>query len=297
MSFRILPWLALLTTILIWASYLVTVRAAAGSNLTPFDVGAFRSIPAALIFLPLTLQRGLFPGGATWSDILFIGIGGGAIFTLLLATGAQFAPVADSGIFTPSMLPVFVTLIAITILGIKFHPLQYVGLAIIVFGALVVGGREAIANAASGAWQGHILFLCASISWAAYTVRFRVSGLGTTDAAMILVTWSSIIFLIGMVVFGTNIPQTPLPTLLTQLALGLAAGLIANFTFLYAVRSLGAAIPAASAALVPVIAALGGWYYLAEEITSLKAIGIGVVALGVLLASGLLTPEKPITQD
>lgn len=286
-----------MVTVLIWASYLVAVRAAAGTDLTPNDVGILRSVPAALILLPITLKRGIRPGGATWFDVFCIGFIGGTVFTLLLNSGAHFAPVADSGIFTPSMLPVFATILAIGFLGARFRTSQYLGVAIIVFGAVAVGGWDAISNASTGAWRGHLLFLAASLSWATYTVRFRASGLSATDGATILVTWSGMFFLFNAVVFGTNLDITPAPILVVQLVLGIAAGLVANFTFLYAVQHLGSAIAAASAALVPVIATIAAWVVLSEPIGLLKAIGIAIVAVGVFLASGFLAAQKPVVQD
>jgi len=297
MGERPLPWVALSITVLIWAGYLVAVRAAASTNLTAIDVGLLRSVPAALILLPLTLKRGIFPGGANWKDITCIGIIGGTLFTFLLTNGARFAPVADSGIFAPSMLPVFVTVLSLLFLRARFHGTQYLGVAVIVFGALFVGGREAMTNADTGAWRGHLLFLSASFSWAIYTVRFKASGLSAIDGAMILVTWSAVLFLLGAAVFGSNLGTVPAPVLWVQLALGVSAGLIANFTFLYAVQSLGPAIPAASAALVPVMATLGGLVFLSEPISVLKGVGIVVVALGVLLASGYFSRPKPVTQN
>ena len=297
MAPRPLPWAALIVTVIIWAGYLVAVRAAANTGLKPNDVGLLRSVPAALILLPLTLRRGIFPGGANWKDILCIGFIGGTFFTFLLTNGARFAPVADSGIFAPSMLPVFVTLLSLIFLQARFHKTQYSGVGLIIFGALFVGGWEAVSNTATGAWRGHLLFLFASFSWAIYTVRFRVSRLTALDGALILVTWSSGFFLIGAVLFGSNLGDIPEQIFWIQLALGISAGLIANFTFLYAVQNLGPAIPAASAALVPVIATLGGWVFLAEPIGLLKGVGIAVVALGVLLASGYFARTKPIAQN
>ncbi len=290
-----LPWIALAATVLIWAGYLVAVRAAASTELTPIDVGLLRSLPAALILLPLTFKRGIFPGGANWIDILCIGLIGGTLFTVLLNNGARFAPVADSGIFAPSMLPVFVTLLAIIFLKASFQKSQYLGIFLILFGAIAVGGWEAISNSSTGSWRGHLLFLTASFSWAVYTTRFKASGLSATDGAMILVTWSAFFLLLGSAVFGSNIAITPMPVLAVQLALGVAAGLIANFTFLFSVQHLGSAIPAASAALVPVIASIGGWVFLAEPIGILKAIGIVIVAAGVLLASGYFVTRKSVT--
>jgi len=62
-------------------------------------------------------------------------------------------------------------------------------------------------------------------------------------------------------------------------------------TFLYAVTRLGTVIPAASAALVPVLAALGGWLFLGEALGPMKILGIGVVMAGILLASGVNWPR------
>lgn len=287
-KYAFLPWVALSATVLIWAGYLVAIRAAAATTLTPNDVGLLRSVPAAILLLPLTFKHGLFPGGAKWIDVLLIGVLGGTFFTYILNTGAHFAPVADSAIFAPSTLPFHVTLLSLIFLGASFHRLQYAGVAIILFGAIAVGGYEALTNATTGAWKGHLLFLSASFCWAIYTVRFRASGLTATDGALILVTWSAILFLIFATLFGSNILAQSPATIAVQLTLGVSAGLIANFTFLFAVQTLGPAISAASAALVPVMAALGGWIFLSEPIGLLKAIGILIVAIGVLLASGIV---------
>jgi drug/metabolite transporter (DMT)-like permease len=287
-----LPWAALVVTILIWASYLVSTRAAMNASLSPIDVGLLRSLPAALILLPFFFRRGLKPAGATWLDVLIIGGGGGTIFTLLLSSGLRFAPTADGGIFTPSMLPVFVALITIIILGRKYARIQIFGITMIVFGALAVGGFEAISNTASGAWRGHLLFLTASFCWSAYTVRFGVTGLTTLDGALVLLGWSAIAFSIAALVFGTHLLSLPSATLFLQVFQGVSSGLVANVTFLYAVRKLGSAIPAAGAALVPVLAAIGGWIFLDEPISSLKWIGIAIVAVGVALASGVIHAKR-----
>jgi drug/metabolite transporter (DMT)-like permease len=283
-----LSWGALALTVLIWGSYLVSTRAAMTQSLSAIDVGVLRSVPAALFLLPFILKRGLKPKGATWIDILLIGGGGGTIFTLLLASGFRFAPAADGGLFTPSMLPVFVAILSILMLGRRYAAIQYFGIAMILIGALAVGGFEAISNTASGAWRGHLLFLTASLCWSAYTLRFGLSPLGTIDGAVILLGWSGIAFASCALIFGTHLTSIPTPILILQLFQGFMAGLVANFTFLYAVRTLGSAIPAAGAALVPVIAAIGGWMFLGEHLSVLKWTGIVIVACGVALASGVL---------
>ena len=293
---RSLPFLALGLTIVIWAGYLVAVRASVASALTPFDVGLLRSAPAALLLAPIILRHGLRPGGASWLDVALIGGVGGTAFTLLLASGMQFAPVADSGVFTPSMLPLFVAMLAMIFLGTRYGGSQIFGFCLILAGAIGVGGYEALARAGDGAWRGHILFLIASLSWATYTVRFRASGLSPSHGAVILVSWSTILFLIAASIYGSQLPELPSTVLLVQLFWGVAAGLIANFTYLYALKQLGHVISAAATALVPVLAALGGMVFLDEPITGFKWIGILLAAVGVALAAGILSARVTSTR-
>ena len=122
---------------------------------------------------------------------------------------------------------------------------------LVLIGALAVGGFEAISNAQSGAWRGHLLFLTASCCWAAYTVRFNWASLDPVDGAILLLGWSAIAFSVGLLVFGTTLTTLPTPILALQLFQGFMAGFVANFTYLYAVRALGSAIAAAAAAMVP----------------------------------------------
>ncbi|MEM6467452.1 MAG: EamA family transporter, partial [Pseudomonadota bacterium] len=70
---------------------------------------------------------------------------------------------------------------------------------------------------------------------------------------------------------------------------GVLSGFLATITFGYAVSKLGASRTAAFAALVPGLAALGGWVILGEPIPFNKALGLGAASLGVLLASGILS--------
>ena len=85
---------------------------------------------------------------------------------------------------------------------------------------------------------------------------------------------------------GIRIQTLSADQLAVQVTQGVAAGVVANFTFLYAVRALGAPLTAAAAAFVPVLAALGGWYFLGEPVSIWQGAGVLVAAIGVALASG-----------
>ena len=279
---------------MIWASYLVVVRAAVTTSLGPVDVGLLRALPAALVFLPVTLKHGLRPAGASNLDLVTIGVVGGGMFILFLATGLKFAPAADAGIFTPSMLPVCVAFLSIAFLSVRYTRAQVLGLALILVGAAAVGGLTAFSQADPGAWRGHILFLFASMSWAIYTLGFRQSSLPPLPAAAIMATIPAIGFVGCALVIGTDLHRIERPVLVLQLVQGIAAGVIANFTFLYAIKHLGAKIPAASAALVPVLAGIGAWMFLGEALALIKGVAMGVTCVGVVLASGLLGQKESV---
>ena len=284
---RPLPWLALGATVVIWASYLVITRFGVTGSLNWVDIGLLRSGSAALVFLPFTLRHGLLPGGANVKDISVMAGLGGFAFVFALATGLTFAPVADSGVFAPSMLAVWVAVFAVIFTGARYSGRQVGGLALIVAGALFLGGFSAILTSGDGAWRGHLLFLAAAASWAAYTVRFRVSGLSALQATVLMATWATLFFVICAPFTGINFHRLPPDLLALQLGQGLAAGAVANFTFLFSVRTLGAPISAAAAAFVPILAALGGLFFLGEPVGILKWVGVLVAAMGVALASGL----------
>lgn len=284
----VVAWAALALTLTIWGSYLVSTRAAMTQNLGAFDVGFLRSFPAAVAMLPFMLKRGIKPKGASWIDVLIIGGLGGTLFTLLLASGFRYAPAVDGGLFNPSILPVFVAIITLIFIGNTYRGSQFFGMALILIGALAVGGYEALSNAQTGAWRGHLLFLAASCCWASYTVRFNWAALDPIDGAILLLGWSAMAFSIGLMIFGTTLTSLPASVLSLQLFQGFMAGFVANFTFLFAIRRLGSSVAAAAVALVPTISAIGGWMFLGEPITAAKWLGIVVVAFGVALASGAL---------
>jgi drug/metabolite transporter (DMT)-like permease len=245
-----------------------------------------RFVPAALLLSPVILRQGPLPGGARPRDAVLIAGFGGFAFILLLANGLRFAPVADAGIFAPSMLPVYVALLSWLVAGERFSRGQTLGFALILLGALAVGGWEALGTAREGAWRGHLLFTLAAMAWAVYTVAFRLSGLRPLQGAALLCFWSAAGFLALGEAFGTRFADTAPSTVALQVVLqGLLSGFAATFTYGFAISRLGAARTASFAALVPILAALGGWAILGEPLGWVKGAGVLVVAAGVVLAS------------
>ena len=107
--------------------------------------------------------------------------------------------------------------------------------------------------------------------------------------------WAALALSAVAIVIGTDFTVLSPGALAVQILFqGVLSGFVATFTFFYAVSHIGASRTAAFAALVPVLAALGGWAILGEALTSLKMAGILVVSIGVALASGALPLRKRV---
>ncbi|MEO0388524.1 MAG: DMT family transporter [Pseudomonadota bacterium] len=277
---------ALALTVVIWAAFLVVTRAAMTGDFGPIEVGLIRFGTGALLFLPLIVRQGALPKGVSPLHLCVLPLFGGIGFLVPLSLGLSFAPVADGGVFTPSMMPLYAALLAFAVLGERFARSQILGFSLIVAGAVAVGGGTVLAGE-PGDWRGHLLFTVASISWAIYTVGFRRSGLAPAHGAALLCFWSAVAFGMLGLFFGVSFEGIGVRALALQFLLqGVLSGFVASYTYFYAVKIFGAARSAAAAALVPVLAALGGAVFLGEALGPAKALGIAVVVCGVALASG-----------
>jgi drug/metabolite transporter (DMT)-like permease len=74
---------------------------------------------------------------------------------------------------------------------------------------------------------------------------------------------------------------------------GLLIAIVAMLLYNFAIRQLGPGQTAAFGALTPILALIGSFIFLGETITILKSIGIFTVAVGVVLASGIM--EKALS--
>ena len=89
-----------------------------------------------------------------------------------------------------------------------------------------------------------------------------------------------------------RIAAAPLLDVLTQAAVqGMVAGVAGQWTFALAVKHLGSTRAALSGALVPALAALGGWIVLGERPDAPTLAGAAAIAVGILIAG--VRPRAP----
>jgi drug/metabolite transporter (DMT)-like permease len=215
--------------------------------------------------------------------------GTGAPYALVAASGLQFAPARDQGALNPGCMPLFVALIAATVLGEKLSAARKAGLVLILAGAVIIVAW----HTGGAAWNfsrslGDAWFLCASFLTACFTVTMRQSKLEPLHAAALVSTGSLVIFLpCYLTLRGTHLVELSVAEILVQAIFqGVVVTIIALLLYCRAVAILGASGGAAFGALVPALSALLAIPMLAEWPAKSDWIAITLISAGVYLASG-----------
>ena len=282
--------LAALATVTIWAAFLIGTRFAVSGNLTVDEVLVLRLIPAFLIMVPLMFKLGVIIKGQSIFSVLMIALGATAVFPYLISTGVYYAPASDAGALAPGMLPFWTALFAFLITGEKPSKIRLIGLLIILLGAFLVGFYSILSSSGENTWKGHFLFLAGSGMWSIYSVYFRQSGIDPLTGLVFGLFWGTAVVIPLLLLFGdVSFEKAAFLDILSMIILqGLLIAIFAMLLYNFAIRQLGPAQTSAFGALTPILALVGGFVFLGETITLLKTVGIFVVAIGVVLASGIL---------
>ncbi len=100
----------------------------------------------------------------------------------------------------------------------------------------------------------------------------------------------------GLISF--NLLQAPLGELGYHiLAQGLGVGIIANYSYAFAIRRLGAEMSAAIGAFTPVVAALIAIPVFGETVSVLTLCAMALIVLGAVLASEVIVLRRPKTKS
>ena len=289
-NYYVLGVLAALATVTIWAAFLIGTRFAVSGNLTVDEVLVLRLVPAFLIMIPLMLKLGVIIKGQSIFSVLMIALGATAVFPYLISTGVYYAPASDAGALAPGMLPFWTALFAFLITGEKPSKIRLIGLIVILLGALLVGSYSILSLSGQNTWKGHFLFLTGAGMWSVYSVYFRQSGIDPLTGLVFGLFWGTavvipLLFLFGDVSFAKATTFDIYSMIILQ---GLLIAILAMLLYNFSIRQLGPAQTAAFGALTPILALVGGFVFLGEPITLLKSIGIFIVAVGVVLASGIM---------
>jgi len=275
-----------LAAVSIWSGWIVVARLGLRTSLTPWDIAGIRFGVAGLLMLPLVFMRGLALDRLGWRGLAAIVLGGAAP-VFLANWGLLFAPAAHAGALFPGVMPLMVALLAAVVLGEEFSRAKQLGFAMILPGVLAItlasGGELGSAQN-----LGHVLFLCAGLAWAFYTVALRRARLDGLHAAAISAVGSMLLYLpIYPALQATTMARAPwFDVALQGVVQGILTAIISLMLYGKAVSILGASSGAAFAALCPAMTALMAIPILGEWPQKLDWAAIVLISAGVYIVSG-----------
>lgn len=169
--------------------------------------------------------------------------------------------------------------------------LALIGLGLILAGVLMVGLWSSLFALNVTVFKGYLLFFAGAGLFSVYAVIYRQSGITAIHGLVIGLFWGALLVGPGLLLTG-QVPfaHANLNEIFYMLILqGVIIAILALLLFNLAVRLLGAPQAAAFGALTPVLAMLGGVWFLEESISVVKIVGVIIVSSGVFLASGVVS--------
>lgn len=277
-------YLAIAVTVLVWAGFALSTRAASGAQLTIGDVALIRSGIPALFFLPFLPKRIAVLRQLPARRWLMIAAGAGLPFFWLAAMGGAQTSATHVGALIAGTTPVSVAVLTWVIY--RQRPAVLLPLGIILVGVAALIGASG--NLAAGSLTGVALLLSASLLWGCYTLGLRGSGLDPIGCALVLALPSTLVLLPLLATGGlpSNLTQVRLaeamPFILAQ---GIGVGLVSSLTYAIAIARLGVAKCAAIGSLAPAIAAVLAVPLLHEALTFGTILAVLTICAGVMLAN------------
>ena len=275
-----------LVTISIWSGWPAATRlSVAQSTLTPLDLVWLRYVVGGLVLLPVLIRNSPNMNARVWRWGVLLAFCFGAPVGLLQVAGLSYAPAGHAAALVPGVLPLFVCLLSLVILGERIGSRRGLGLSLILVGAVILAGYG-LSTAEGHMTTGHILFLLAAFLGAIYSIYLRRSGATALQGAA-LVTFYSMIVLAPLPLFvpGSQLAIAPTSEVAFQIIYqGVLMGSVSLITFNQAIAHLGAARAGSFASLVPVLAMVLAIPVLGEVPTPSEVAAAVAIGLGVFLA-------------
>jgi drug/metabolite transporter (DMT)-like permease len=288
---RLLPWLVLVGTLVLWSGNWIVARAVR-EDIAPGIATAGRLVVVLLILVPFTLRglRGKLVNLQGKPVLLAIGLFGGGLHLAFQWLGLHYTTATSATLYL-STAPIFILLLARPLLGEGIAPRQWAGVAVSFCGVALIGTQGRLFSGAAHATfnVGDALALLSMLFWGTYTVllRLRRDALDTPEFLAVQCAFG-LLWLLPWVCFDLfSGKSTTLSTAGALAVLYSAIGslLLAGAGWTYVVRRLGAPRAGASMHLMPGIAALLSMVFLDEYPHWYHGAGIALILAGVGLSS------------
>lgn len=274
-----------------WGGTFIAGRLLAG-EVSPFSAAFLRFFSASLVLLALTFRyNGGFPRieRNQWGPLLLLGLSGVFAYNAFFFTGLKSVEAGRAAVIIANN-PIFIGLFAAIIFKEKLSLARQAGIALSIFGALVVITRGAPLSIFSGGiGMGEVLIFGCVASWTTYSLVGRVAMKGFTP--LTAVAYSSAVGTVLLFPAACSeglfqqVGRYSATAWLCLLYLGFC-GTVLGFVWYYqGIQKIGSTRAGQFINFVPVSAVLLSALILREPLTWALTVGLGCVSAGVYITN------------
>jgi drug/metabolite transporter (DMT)-like permease len=282
-GFDIRVTLALVVTVVFWASAFAGIRAGLGSY-GPGEIALFRFLVASVVLGGIAIFRRMpLPERRDVPAVFLAGFLAFTVYHVALNFGEVTVGAGAASVLI-NTAPVFTALLAVAFLNERLRALGWAGMAVSFSGAFLISMGE---GEGFGLSPVAFLILVAALSSSIYFViqkpyLKKYGALAFTTYAVWAGALLSLVFLPGLI---SQVATAPSEATLAMVYLGVCPTAIAYVTYAYAFSRLAASRAVSFLYLIPVVAYLIAWVWLGEVPTPLSVVGSCVTLTGVLIVN------------
>lgn len=284
----VMPYAALTASVFLWGGSFAAMRQGIG-EIGPFGLMSLRSLTAAIVLLPFiprfirSLKKSWLPGDGR---LLFLTVLlQPCLYFLFESNALSFTTASQAGVVSATV-PILTAVGAWLVLKEPVGKKIIFGMVMAVAGIVIITFGGSPDSGAERPLLGNSLEFLAMICAAGNIVAVR--GLSRRYDTWLLTALQifagSIFFMPGLIpVINSGIHFADLPWI-PIIYLGTASSIGAFGLYNWGMKHVPAAKASSFINLIPVIAAVGAWFFLGELLNLIQIAGGGVVILGVLLS-------------
>lgn len=282
----------LLLTAAVWGiNILVFKHVDRGNDL--FSFNALRLVLALTTLTVLTVAEMLIwpatkpKSGIPWFRVFFFSVLNGLLYLLIFVNAVPMTTAGNIALILAS-LPMWTALISLVMLKERLPTVTWIGLIVTFMGTIIVTTGEV--SLSSHYFVGNMLMLIATICWAGATVVSKPIMTSLTPLQLATISsWLTVPIhvLIAMKGIPSAVEKLSSPGFFWAVVYsGVCSTGIAYATWNAGVRMVGASHAAVFQNVVTLVAVLGGWLALGEELMLAQILG------GVLTVAGLFLMRR-----
>ncbi len=284
------PYILMTLAVLFWAGNFILGRAFHG-DIPPIALAFWRWAGAALLIIGPAwrfLRRDWPEIRRHWPAVLLLSTLGIAAFNTLAYSGLQYTQ-AINAFLIQSLMPVLIVTLSLLLFGERVGLVQAAGILVSLTGAATIIARGDVGLIAGLELnRGDLLVSAAILCYAGYSTLLRLRPKVHPLSFIAATFWLGTVILLPLFLWEHFTVRAMRPSLPTFLVLGYVAvfpSIVSYLCFNRGVELIGANRAGLFIHLMPVFGSLMAILFLGESFLWFHALGIGLIAAGIALAT------------